>query len=117
MPQLLLVLGASAGLHSNDGGPPLHARKAECWCGALATHPGRVKDRIVAAFNEGLYGVNPKALPPEAERMWNELYAKLTTAQDKERGSFAASLDFLDEDDARHIAKGGISFDGISAPA
>jgi hypothetical protein len=80
--------------------------KLSAGVGALATNPGRLKDRIAAAFSHGLYGVNPKALSPEAQAVWSKLYAKLTTAQDTERGAIAASLDFLDEDDAQQIAQG-----------
>ena len=68
----------------------------------LATHPGEVKARLIAAFSH-LVGVNPDALPDEPKRIWLEVWEKATNGSDRE-GSLAAIND-LDEAGAVELAK------------
>lgn len=63
--------------------------------GTLATHAGRVKDRVIAAMSAGLYGVNPDALSADARNVWSGIESKLGTE----------TLQAMDDDEARRVAQ------------
>ena len=67
----------------------------------LATHKGRIKERLIAAFHDSLHGVSAEALPPELRRTWIDVYTKATAVEGtKESGRFAPSINALTEDEA-----------------
>ena len=47
----------------------------------LATHKGRIKERLIAAFHDSLHGVSAEALPPELRRTWIDVYTKATAVE------------------------------------
>ena len=67
----------------------------------LATHPGRIKDRLIAAFSDSLLQVPEKVLPEEARVIWKEVMNRVATG---EIGSLASTIKALDEQDAVDIA-------------
>ena len=72
----------------------------------LATHHGEVKERLIAAFHDSLVAVNPNALPDEPKSIWLEVWEKATSIKGSEReGSFAPSINALDEAGAVNLAK------------
>jgi hypothetical protein len=72
----------------------------------LATHPGPVKGRLVAAFHDSLCSVMPAALPGPAFEIWDEMGQMVTAvpAGDHER-AFRLSIDPLQEAEAVILAR------------
>ena len=71
----------------------------------LATHKGRIKERLIAAFHDSLHGVSAEALPPELRRAWIDVHTKATAVEGtKESGRFAPSINALTEDEAVDLA-------------
>ena len=68
----------------------------------LATHAGRIKERLIAAFNNGGFVmVSPNAMPDEPKRIWGEVWTTVTSLKGtKESGSFAPSIERLSESEA-----------------
>ena len=72
----------------------------------LATHPGEVRERLIAAFHDSLVAVNPDALPDEPKGIWLQVWEKATSLGGSARdGSFVASINSLDEAGAVELAK------------
>lgn len=80
----------------------------------LATHPGRIKERLIAAFNEAIPMVSAEALPDEPRRIWKtRVWEPLTRVKDERRGSAAASLDDVSEEQACTIAESILTVDSM----
>jgi hypothetical protein len=81
----------------------------------LATHPGPIKDRLIAAFNDGgIPMVSPDALPDEPRRIWQtRVWEPLTRVSDKLRGSAVASLAGISDEDACMIAESIVTVDSM----
>ena len=43
----------------------------------LATHPGRIKERLSAAFIDSLLPVSAKSLPAEARATWDRVWSRV----------------------------------------
>jgi hypothetical protein len=72
----------------------------------LATHPGPIKERLIAAFHGSLAQVPTKDLPHEAGRLWAEIWATVTAYEGTTTsGRFEPSINALDPDEAVLIAK------------
>jgi len=79
----------------------------------LATHPGPIKQRLIAAFNS-LYGVNPNAMPEEPRAIWNRIWAAVTSApHDGTRGAFTPSIERLTDAEACSIARDIMTVDAL----
>ena len=76
-----------------------HARgKLDEGVSVLATHPGRIKERLIAAFIPKLTEVSETALPPEAREIWVDVRKKVTAVTGtKQSGPYEASINALDE--------------------
>lgn len=67
----------------------------------LATHQGRVKDRLLVAFQQGLYAVGPASLPGQARTIWEGVWREVTAIKAcGEAGSFKPSIAALAEEQA-----------------
>jgi hypothetical protein len=72
----------------------------------LATHPGPIKDRLVAAFHESLCTIVPGFLPEPALDIWNDTWRTVTAVPaDSQEGVFRLSIDALDESAAVSVAR------------
>lgn len=72
----------------------------------LATHPGGVRERLLAAFQQGLYAVGPISLPGSARGMWDEVWKAVTSTRvDNLERSFALSIATLGEAEASDLAE------------
>ena len=72
----------------------------------LATHPGRVKERLIAAFHDSLFAVNQDALPDEPKSIWLQVWEKATSIKGSSlEGSYAPSINCLDEAGAVELTK------------
>ena len=72
----------------------------------LATHPGEVKKRLIAAFHDSLFAVNSEALPDEPKGIWLQVWEKATSIKGSScEGSFVPSINDLDEAGAVKLAK------------
>ena len=73
----------------------------------LATHPGRVKERLIAAFHDSLFAVNQDALPDEPKSIWLQVWGEgyIDQGVARLRGSYAPSINCLDEAGAVELTK------------
>lgn len=71
----------------------------------LATHPGRIRERLVAACNEGLALVPSNVLPHEVKSLYDEVM-ELVTANEypSAEGAFAPAIRNLTEEEAQVVA-------------
>ena len=87
----------------------------------LATHPGRINERLIEAFNMQLYGIpadafdgDVKDLNVEARTFWRKVWNAVASApKDEERGVFAPSIEVLSENEASSIAQLVVSVDAM----
>jgi hypothetical protein len=72
----------------------------------LATHPGRIKERLISAFHPSLAQVPDTDLPPEAKELWGKVW-KQVTAQGgtAESGTYQSSINALSENEAVELAR------------
>lgn len=72
----------------------------------LATHQGAIKDRLVAAFHQGLYAVGPASLPGQARTIWEGVWRDVTAIRGAENeASFGLSIEAITEGQAAEIAE------------
>lgn len=80
----------------------------------LATHPGRIKERLTVAFQRSLAQVPAVDLPAGAKTLWDEVWEQVTAIKGtKESGPFAPSIDALDEYRASQIAEKIVSIQAL----
>src|SRR5205809_922314 len=75
----------------------------------LATDPGRIRERLIAAFHKELHMIRPEDiagpdLSADAQPCWREVVAAVTARHEDERGSYEPSIQAMTEDEACHIA-------------
>jgi hypothetical protein len=71
----------------------------------LATDPGPIKARLVAAFLNALAEVPEDALPPEARERWHKVWNRVTAVPGGAgEGRLLASIRALDDKEATLIA-------------
>ena len=79
----------------------------------LATHPGRINERLTQAANRALVGVDPAVFNASAPgiyigapRYWQKIWSAITAVRhDPQREPFAPSIDRLSEIEASEIAR------------
>lgn len=75
----------------------------------LATHPGPIKERLIAAFGNGIIGVSEESLlqlPADIKDKCKDLYRRLTLNDDTrgDEGRIHATVRNMSEEDAVKIA-------------
>ena len=84
----------------------------ELWVGmdVLVTHPGPIKERLVAMFEDPSFDMAPHIrddFPELIRSTWEELWAKVTAVKGtSQSGDFRLSIDALDEQSAIEVAQG-----------
>ncbi len=79
------------------------AEKISDGFGVLITHPGLVRERLLAAWSGGLYGVGA-GLPPELLERWKRVVEECTRIQPTgDEGHYAATINQMQETDAIRI--------------
>jgi hypothetical protein len=85
---------------------PYASEKLNLGVHELATHSGKIKERLISAFNTSLAQVPDKDLPPDARKIWDRVWRQVTalggTAQS---GKFEPSINALRDDEVLQIAK------------
>ena len=72
----------------------------------LATHPGRVRERLIAAFHTSLVQVPRGTLSDEPREIWGNVWDRVTAIKGTEKsGSLEPSINALDEDEAVKVAE------------
>ena len=73
----------------------------------LATHPGCIRDRLIAACHEGLVLVPSDVLPHEVKSLYDDVM-KLVTATEYSpaEGAFAPAIRNLTDEEAQGVANG-----------
>jgi hypothetical protein len=86
----------------------------------LATHPGRIKERLTEAINRGGWAMfDPKALEVEdmdgdAPGFYRRVEKAITTApRDEKLGVYGPSIDRLSEQEACDVAQSLISLESM----
>jgi hypothetical protein len=70
----------------------------------LSTHPGRIKERLLAGMMVA-HTIQGGDFPDELREIWNEIYEQLTAVEPEgDEGRFAASINQMVEDTAIEIA-------------
>lgn len=71
----------------------------------LATHPGRIRDRLIKACHEAWVFVHPDLVTEELRAFYNKVQANVTSEpRTDEDGSFKPSIRRLSEEDASKMA-------------
>ncbi len=89
----------------------------------LATHPGRVKERLIEAIHKSLFAVDPAALSEpgmdrNARAYWDEVWVAVTTAPpDPARGVYEPSIERLTEAEASRLAQLIVTVDSMVGDA
>lgn len=72
----------------------------------LATHPGPIRDRLIAAFHGSLCHVIPALLPEPAAEIWDSIWQTVTAVPaDDQEGVFRLSIGALDDAEAMLLAR------------
>lgn len=86
----------------------------------LATHPGRIKERLTEAINRGGWAMfDPKALQvPDMDAEAPEYYRRIeraisTAPRDEKRGVYGPSIERLSEDEACQVAQSIMSLESM----
>lgn len=71
----------------------------------LATHPGRIRERLIAACHEGLVLVPPNVLPHEVQSLYDDVMEFVTaTEYSPDEGAFAPAIRNLTDEEAQVVA-------------
>jgi hypothetical protein len=71
----------------------------------LATHPGPIKERLIAAFHDALCRVVPGLLPLPAAEIWADVWKAVTRLPaDDQEGVFRLSIESLEDAEAVVVA-------------
>src|SRR5713226_2996974 len=76
----------------------------------MATHPGRIQERLIEAFHKELHMIQADDiagpnLSVDAKPYWLKVLAAVTAQHDDKRGSYAPSIEAMTEDEACRIAQ------------
>ena len=73
--------------------------------GILATHPGRIQDRLSKAYHESLVFVPEPILPSYLKPIYQRVWQSLTSSTESEQeGRLEASIAMLSDDEAVAVA-------------
>ncbi len=73
--------------------------------GILATHPGRLPERLIQACQDGLVFVPEPALPSHLTPVYKRVWERVTSCRESQQeGAFAPSIRSLSEEDAVAVA-------------
>jgi hypothetical protein len=70
----------------------------------LATHPARIQERLLAAFEDSLRLIRPEMLPQEAGTLWTQVWQRATARYSAAEGILAPSFKSLRDDQAMTVA-------------
>jgi hypothetical protein len=71
----------------------------------LATHPGRIKERLLAAVVDGFGRVFFEALPDDVRHSYDEIHSMLTSVEPKgTENRYVATIEQMNEAEATKIA-------------
>ena len=74
--------------------------------GILATHPGRIQERLVKACHESLVLVQEPVLPSYCRPIYQRVWQSVTSSAGSEQeGRYKPSIDMLSDDEAVAVAK------------
>ena len=74
--------------------------------GILATHPGRIQDRLIKACHENLVFVPKSVLPSYLQPIYQRVWQSVTSSTGSEReGCCRPSIAMLSDDEAVTVAK------------
>lgn len=80
----------------------------------LATHPGPIRERLVAACRISLCHVEAAVLPEPAAVMWDAIWWTVTSVPaDDQETVLRRSIDALRDDEVVGVARGVLSAEGI----
>ena len=80
----------------------------------LSLGKGRINERLIAACTYGFVHVHRDALPhAEMKQYYDKIWSAVTRVADEKRGSFAASIERMTEDQACEIAQAIESLDSM----
>jgi hypothetical protein len=88
----------------------------------LATHPGRVKERLIEAAHKALVHVDANVFTRpgvyvDAPNYWRRVWDAITSApKDPQRGVFEPSINNLTEEEATEIAQLILSLEAMMTP-
>jgi hypothetical protein len=76
----------------------------------LATHPGRIRERLIEAFHKELHLIQADDiagpdLSVDAKPYWQKVQAAVTAQHDEKEGSYAPSIEAMTEEEASRIAE------------
>ena len=81
---------------------------AKLWTavGILATHPGRIQERLIKACHEGLVFVPEPVLPSYCKPIYQRVWQSVTSSAGSEQeGRYKPSIEMLSDDETVAVAK------------
>ena len=84
----------------------LYALEKASWAvHVLATHEGRIRERLVEACHYGLAQVPRNGLPAEIQSQYDRIWKRVTVERPSgDKGAFIPAIRDLSEEEAREIA-------------
>jgi len=80
----------------------------------LATHPGPIKERLIAAFHAFLAQVVDTDMPEDAQQKWREIIGKVTTLDGTpQSGKFQPSIQAMAESEVVQLAEDIVSVEAL----
>lgn len=84
----------------------LYALEKAAWVvRVLATHEGRIKERLVKACHQGFPPIPRRGLPDEIQSQYDRIRERVTVEEhSREEGAFAPAIRALSEEEAKEVA-------------